>query len=48
LVNNKEKIKMTSRAELIENYKQKQKDLASAQEKNKAKILEKENSQVEF
>ena len=39
---------MTSRAELIENYKQKQKDLASSQEKNKAKILEKENAQVEF
>ena len=39
---------MTSRAELIENYKQKQKDLASAQEKNKAKILEKENASVEF
>ena len=35
---------MTSRAELIENYKQKQKDLASSQEKNKAKILEKENA----
>jgi len=39
---------MTSRAALIENYKQKQKDLAAAQEKNKAKVLEKEQAQVEF
>lgn len=35
---------MPTRAELIENYKQKQKDLAAAQEKNKAKILERESA----
>lgn len=32
---------MTDRTTLIENYKQKQKDLAAIQEQNKAKLLEK-------
>lgn len=33
---------------LVENYKKKQKDLAAAQEKSKAKVLEKETAKAEF
>lgn len=39
---------MTDRAALIEQYKQKQKDLAAVQEKNKAKLLEKAAAKDEF
>ena len=39
---------MTDRATLIENYKQKQKDLASAQERTKAKVNERDSGKVEF
>lgn len=39
---------MPTRAELVDQYKQRQKDLAAAQEKNKAKILEKEAAAEEF
>ena len=39
---------MPTRAELVDQYKQRQKDLAAAQEKNKAKILEKEAAVEEF
>jgi len=39
---------MTDRASLIENYKRKQKDLAAAQEKTKAKVQEKEEAKKEF
>lgn len=39
---------MTDRNTLIENYKQKQKDLAAIQEQNKAKLLEKAQAKDEF
>merc|ERR1719446_1362911 len=39
---------MTDRATLIANYKAKQKDLATIQEQNKAKVLEKEAAADEF
>ena len=39
---------MPTRPELVEQYKQRQKDLAAAQEKNKAKVLEKEAASEEF
>lgn len=39
---------MTDRAALVEQYKQRQKDLAAAQEKAKAQVLVKENSKNEF
>ena len=39
---------MTDRATLIENYKQKQKDLASTQERTKAKVNERDSGKVEF
>ena len=39
---------MTDRATLVETYKQRQKDLAAAQEKSKGQVLKKENAKVEF
>ena len=39
---------MTDRATIIENYKQKQKDLASSQERTKAKVNERDAAKVEF
>ena len=39
---------MTDRATIIENYKQKQKDLAAAQERTKAKVNERDAAKLEF
>lgn len=39
---------MTDRTALVEQYKQRQKDLAAAQEKAKAQVLLKDNNKVEF